>query len=245
MKRNFITICSIICSVFIAENVSAQQATHYTGNSQQLQHRWIWAKSTAQKKANENGFWIGYSFTRLMKKNSWMGSFYSGKRKDVHQLCDVIYGIRDVDPYEKSRNGMPLQETAKYELAQHDNIAVEIPQVEKEIAVMFYFERTAAGKFELTKVKLSNLTLYFNFHRAPVYWLGQVETDSSLNFLMKLFAINTKISIQKNLIHAIGSHNRPQKTLPFLKNIILGQQPDTPEFHLQRINHFSTKLAQA
>ena len=117
--------------------------------------------------------------------------------------------------------------------------------MEKEIAVMFYFKRSAAGDFSLAKVKLSNLSLYFDFHQADVYWLGQCDTDSSLEFLMKMFAENTKTDIQKNLIHAIGSHDRPQKILPFLRDIILGQKRPAPNFHLRKTFRFATKLASA
>ena len=98
MKKISLAICSLICLLLFAGKMSAQRAIHYPGKNEQLKHRWAWAQQTARKHVDGNGYWIGYSFSRRMDENSWLGIFYRSKRKNVPQLCEVVYGIRDKDP---------------------------------------------------------------------------------------------------------------------------------------------------
>ncbi|KAA3609302.1 MAG: hypothetical protein DWQ05_22685 [Calditrichaeota bacterium] len=233
MKNQIIHLTITLCLLLTAKIVCAQRAIHHPGGEHRLAELWNWAQKTAREGKKSSGFWIGYSFNRRMAENSWMGSFYSGKQKSVHQLCEVVYGITDDDPYNSDDSDISIKNLARHEIY-HGKTGDRIGKdVEKEIAVMFYIERQNTGKFKLEKIKLSNLTLYMNLREAPVYWLGKINTDVSLNFLMKMFIENDETKIQKKLIHAISSHDRPQKVLPFLRKIILGQMKTDSKMRLR------------
>jgi len=87
---------TILALVALSQTGAAQEVVHYADSTQALNKRWTWAMDQAARTEFKNGYWVGYSISRLMEENSTIGSV-SIKNDRIYRmhgksLSELIYG---------------------------------------------------------------------------------------------------------------------------------------------------------
>ena len=204
-----------LCVIAVAWNAGASDVTvlKHPDLQQSLSSRWVWA---LQKGGGQfqDGFWVVYTFKRLMEKNETIG-FYT---EDQHgpTLFEVLTGGRS--PAKQDASKRSVTEEARRILNETEGAQEE---VWKEVAVLVRFEKSIKN---IERVSLSNLHQTYPLKRLPVVLLGPAESSQSIELLKSLYDKTEATKRKEDIIAAIALHQKPELVLPFLKQVVTNQQ---------------------
>ena len=198
------------------------QVTNWAGEPGALAAKLERALAQATRSAAGQSFWVGYSIERLQGEHSAIGSFHDGDRALRPTIADVLAG----------RSSRALSETTAEDVgraaaAALDKIERQGKPEKKVLKELGFFLRFEPGRpAALSRVRLSNLDLSFDFGGAPLYWLGRAPEDQSLGLIRDLYGRGGVESLRQDLVAAAGCHGTPRLVLPFLAGILSGRDPD-------------------
>lgn len=98
-------------------------------------------------------------------------------------------------------------------------IFTDFEDVKEEIGILF-LTRISGKKTEITDFDIIDLDNTYEFEKQPVYWLGKVDTNESIQFLEGTFD-SGDYDIRKKLVFMISLHDSP-RTYDFLKGAAVG-----------------------
>jgi len=181
-----------------------------------LSARWDWAVSQAKQDAQfKNGGWIAYSIDRLMRENSWIGSFRTGSFEKEITLYEVITGIHLENPVDRLRqSGRSYRSRSEKE---------EEKKVIKEVALLFRFSDASSPEEHIREVQPTNISLSVELDGLPILWLGKAKADESLELLKGLYGKVTSERQKRRIIMASWMHETRQ-AYPLLRSIAEGDE---------------------
>jgi hypothetical protein len=207
---------SIVCGVAVVSSaLLAQEVIQSPKQDIPLRDRWNWALSEGARGADGGDFWIGYYIKRLMREDSYIGSgnVYSGTIVNNNRsLYDIISG-------EKTGG---TQQNLKWGYRERANIVKTM----KDVALLFRMSGKRDGGGSIRKIDVSNMELCVDFKGKPLLWLGGAEDDQSVQQAKEIYGQLSSSSLKKELVQAIGIHQRSAESLPFLKALLKGEEPD-------------------
>jgi hypothetical protein len=176
------------------------------------------AHKEAIAKDYRDGYWIGYSIKKLMEENSFIGSYSSDDRRNHPSLGEIISGvqIKNIDDVKMGDNDCQIVDG----IVSIGNDNKNNRKIEKEVGILFHFDRTGNKKFD--EIKISNLSLKVNLKNDPLIWLNNFENEESISFLATQFNDHYSIEIQEEIVRAVGIHEPCEKGFLFLKGILTG-----------------------
>ena len=176
------------------------------------------AHKEAIAKNYRDGYWIGYSIKKSMEENSFIGSYSSDDRRNHPSLGEIISGvqIKSIDDVKMDDNDCQIIE---------GNVSIgnnngNNRKIEKEVGILFHFDRTENKIFD--DIKISNLSLRVDLKNDPLIWLNNFENEASISFLVDQFNDHYSIEIQEEIVRAAGIHDPCEKEILFLKRILTG-----------------------
>jgi len=217
MNQRFLLFLFLLLIIFNSFVSSAGiKVIKYPSPKESIKIKWEWAQQ--QSENFDNGVWIGYSINRLMPENAIMGIYISGDDRFDHPTLEHIIYNRNLDKI----NNESLSDVAKKALAhmdkKHDCNESEI--IEKEIALLFYFEGNPKNNNEPNDFSISNISLYADLDNKPVIWLGITSQDESANFLITKYNEMQDNEIKEDFMTAVGIHQQSEIPIDFLTSII-------------------------
>lgn len=198
--------------LFGAVTSSAQTVIRYDGGGR-LEARWRWAVESARDVESSSGFWVGYSFTRMMCRSCYSGTIWDRGRGDRPTLAELISGVRADDELESLRD---VTRSALDELDGRDEL------VPKEMAVLFRFDRNGRVPLE---IEMTNLSLHFDPGSRPILWIDGAQDDQSVALLRTVFESGRSIDVRKGAVWAIGMHDTAELAVPFLSGVLSSNEP--------------------
>jgi len=191
-----ITVALVIAILLLCSALFSEDVIRHPDPSRPLQDRWQWV--VAEGGALKNGYWIGFSFDRMMPENEFIGSFYSdtNQRKS---LLELLTGQKVVSN------------------SSHSNRIIL-----KEVAILFKVDSPSRIK----SVQISHLSLFVPLQGRSLYWLGRVEPEASIPWLEKLYDSMPDEKVREDLIFAISAHQKPALTIPFLQRALMDKSSE-------------------
>jgi tetratricopeptide (TPR) repeat protein len=192
----------ILALVALSGASIAQQVVYYADSTQALNKRWAWAMEQAGQSRFNNGYWVGYSISRLMEENSTIGSV-SIKNDRVYRmpgksLSELIYG-----------NPVPMELNFP---------KTKSPQkVLKEVGFFFYI---APRDRSVIKVEQSTFSLSVNFKGMPLLWLGRTANEPSLDLVEQLYRKALSSDLKDELMCVVSMHDNVARRRTFLSGIL-------------------------
>lgn len=192
----------ILMFAALSQTSNAQEVVHYADSTQALNKRWAWAMEQAGQSQFKNGYWVGYSISRLMEENSTIGSV-SIKNDRVYRmhgksLSELIYG-----------NPMPME--LSYPKTKSTQKAM------KEVGFFFYI---APSDRSVVKVELSTFSLSVNFKGKALLWLGRTANEPSLDLVEQLYRKALSSDLKDELMCAVSMHDNAARRRTFLSSIL-------------------------
>jgi len=218
-----VVAAAVISAALSAHDVRPpSQVTNWAGEPGPLAAKLERAAAQASSSSAGQAFWIGYSIERLQGEHSTIGSFHDGDGALRPTIADILAG----------RSSRALSETTAEDVGRAAADALE--KIERQgkpekkvIKELGFFLRYEPGRrAALSRVRMSNLDLSFDFEGAPLYWLGRAPEDQSLGLIRELYGRGGVERLRQDLIAAAGCHGAPRLVLPFLAGILAGSDPD-------------------
>jgi len=180
------------------------------------------ALAEAAKSAAGQSFWIGYAIDRLMGEDSHIGSFHDGWGSREPSIAAILAG--KTVPEGTAPAAGDLKRTASAAL---DRLERKERPERKVIKELGFFLKYGPGKAPvLAEAGMSNLDLSFDFEGAPLFWLGKAPEKESLGLIEALYGRNRAGDLGEHLLAAAGCHGSPKLVLPFLSQVLGGDDPD-------------------
>ncbi len=192
----------ILALVVLSKAGNAQEVVHYADSTQALNKRWAWAMEQAGRSQFKNGYWVGYSISRLMEENSTIGSV-SIKNDRIYRepgksLSELIYG-----------NPTPME--------LHFPKTKSPQKVLKEVGFLFYI---APRDLAVIKVEMSTFSLSVNFKGKPLLWLGRTANEPSLDLVEQLYRKAQSTDLKDELMSVASMHDNAARRRNFLSGIL-------------------------
>jgi hypothetical protein len=184
-----------------------------------LAERVEWALGEAKGLSLKEGFWIAFSFRRLMGERSFIGFYGRGRLRN----CSTLEALVSTSP--------PLTDEEILRRAIEEALARSYPRqqcgrtVWKEIGLLMKY--ASPGETRPVEIRLSNLSLPVDLEGLPLFWLGPAQDTDSIPYLKELFDRMDSADLKENVLHAIGLHRNPDLVVPFLQLILRGPNPDS------------------
>lgn len=178
-----------------------------------LSERWKWVARDGAQRAGTD-FWVGYSIKRLMSEDSYLnsGNLWSGGMKPRRTIYDLVSG--DTSRHSDRRQMLGGQG--------RNNIV----KVLKNVAILVHVSGRLSDDGCMKKLEVSNMELSVDLRGRPFVWLGGAEDDQSVGLLKSLFDHQSSDDLKKDLLTAIGVHQNASEALPFLVDVLTGDQAD-------------------
>jgi hypothetical protein len=96
----------------------------------------------------------------------------------------------------------------------------------KDVALLFLVSRSSSGDLIVQDVELCTMDLTVNLKNKPLLWLGASGDVESMQRLKDMFARATSVKVKKDLVEAIGLHQRNSDTYSLLSDILIGRESD-------------------
>jgi HEAT repeat protein len=187
-----------------------------------LPERVVWAVAEAKRLSLKDGFWIAYSFRRLMGARSFIGRFESWPRRDRPTLEALI------SPSPPPAKPVPDEEVVRR--AAEEALARSRPgrgperKIWKDLGVLMKYHSSSDGG--PVEVSLGNLSLRFDLEGLPLFWLGPARDDDSVLYLTGLYDRMPSAALRGDVLDAIGLHDSPDLVVPFLDKVLNGPGRD-------------------
>ena len=212
MKFIRIALIFIGIAAFI-ENSEAQRVTHYEGNGS-LDAAYAWAVGESRSLQDSDGFYVGYSFSRMMCEHCYSGTHYDSDWDRLPSVQEIVTGIR------ADKAARTIQEAARRELDRHEG---EDKIVRKEIAVLIEFDRN--GRVP-TDFDLTNITSSFDFGNRSILWLGSASDKESIDLMASIYDSDATTEARKGAVWGVGMHDAPNLAIPFLSDVLTSRASD-------------------
>jgi hypothetical protein len=192
----------ILALVALSQASIAQEAVYYADSTQALNKRWAWAMEQASQSRFIDGYWVGYSISRLMEENSTIGSV-SIKNDRVYRmpgksLSELIYD-----------NPTPMELNFP---------ETKSPQkVLKEVGIFFYI---APNDRSVVKVEQSTFSLSVNFKGKPLLWLGRTANEPSFDLVEQLYRKALSTDLKDELMCVVSVHDNAARRRAFLSSVL-------------------------
>jgi hypothetical protein len=207
-----------LCFTLYGTVSCAQTVIHCPNAGESLQQRWKWAVSEANTRGISRPYWIGYSFNKLMDKNSFIGSFYSDERRNKPSLCELLQ--LQPCPAEKPYAHMRHGESMSGNITINDNDDGNREKMVKPIGVLFEIDKNEGGAEQIEDIKTSNLSLFADLDDEPVLWLGDADDSVSVAFLQSKYDQHQSLDVQKNIVSTVGFHPASDMATTFLSRVL-------------------------
>ena len=219
MKRSSLLLLLIVAATLLFRHISTTGPTvvQMEDRDTTLNRCFDLAHKEAVAKEYKHGYWIGYSIRRLMEENSFVGSFYSEKKRNHPTLAEIIAGIRLNNTDEPDYDIEGCQTLGGVVCA--ENGSKPGKTILKELGILFHFDGPLNK--EPGDIKISNLSLHVNLDNDPLIWLSGFNTGQSVTFLREQFKNISSAVIQEDIIRAIGLHEASDQSFSFLKEILM------------------------
>lgn len=171
---------------------------HITGKASSLDAAWNWALGAAKNQTN--GFYAGYLIKRESKRKGTIHIGCKHGKSSKVQLGHLIYG--------KKWDG--------HEDGTHYN----------RVAVLFRFKSSTGDRFAFEKLKVISLESQVTLKNIPLYWMGTIDTGQSLDFLTRVFNMNSQAGNREKVVAAVGVHGTHPKAFQLLKKATRTNYPD-------------------
>lgn len=201
--------------------------------SDPLESRWNWGFQKTSAASHSKGVWVGYSIKKMMRLNAFYymnGMFSFGNSDGIctfldggsfgdrgKSLGEQLYGKDYESPIP---DGDTLREMARKSLDRLDGRRHKYPEVSKDIAFLFFFER---GSRVPAKMAFCNLEVPFDSEKHPLIWLGSAQDEESFFFVKKMYAGIGDVTFKRKLLSAVGMHSTVDLAIPFLSGVLRGK----------------------
>ena len=215
-----LTITAIVVQLACRNALYPQQVVNLSDSTQSLSTRWQHALRHASAQSMTGGFWIGYSFKKVMPENSFVGSYSSDPDKNKPSLREMITGIRVEDHWAHEMHNFEGEMEGEFSF---ENGERHVSQIVKEIGVLMHIRNPQNQ--DINEVNVSNLSLHVSLHGDPLIWIGNVPGDESVDLLRGEYEKSSSSEIRKKIITAVGIHSPTERVFQFLRSILLGSDP--------------------
>ena len=184
-----------------------------------LAERVAWALGEAKRLSFKDGFWIAYSFRRLMGERSFMG-FHGGWPLRGRPTLEALVSTSPPLPDDEV-----IRRAAEEALARSDPRRQPERSVWKEIGILMKYASPKEDR--PAEIYLSNLSLPVDLEGLPLLWLGPAQDTDSIPYLKELYDRMVAAEIKEDVLYVIGLHRNPYLVVPFLERILRGPNPDS------------------
>ncbi len=175
--------------------LAARSVTHAPTSVKGLETGWDWALKTADKEDVKKGFYIGYAIEREKNGRVCHGKYKYKYNRDK-TLYEILYG----------------RKAGKEQL---DRLA-------NQVAILFRFDNRPSHRFDFQEIILNNLDYPVEINNVPIFWLGIIQTDESIELLKKCFKHTVSDKKKDSLVTAVGIHGPNPEVFIFLKKVLTG-----------------------
>ncbi len=202
----------LIFSLTFIQMVKGQEVTKIQSN-QPLNERWDIATSLAKQKDYSKGYWIGYCISKMMEKNSFIGS-YDTRKRNAPTLFETIYGMKNESEPGPDITGDCCSMSGFISIGNRDHT-----KIQKKIALLVQMD---ANGSQVEEVKTSNMSLHVDLKNKPVIWMESATDNESVSLLKSLFNKTNDVETEKEFVSAIAFHQSSTKVISFLTSIVSG-----------------------
>jgi HEAT repeat protein len=157
------------------------------------------------------------SAEKEFKKSKEGNTFFTGYAFISRHSMDMCGDYSSTQPFRVTSKNNRI----KLDTTRHKKSGVHYSSEEgSEPVGALFLHSISNGKTEIIDIHLIDLDRTFEFPEEPLYWLGDIETEESLQFLEGKFEASS-LKLQKKLIFIIAEHQSP-KTYDFLRGVSLG-----------------------
>ena len=174
--------------------VQSAEVTVHPDPKQPLGARFNWAFEQAPRRANRNGYWVGYAIRRSERGNQAYVSGFNTNELSGRPLQTQLFGTR---PREAER----------------------AEPVERDVAILFHFDRSGRRLEDATVMRIHSTHIGMNLRGAPVLWLGHASDAQSIEWLKARFEDTNVAWMRDEMIEAVGVHQRADLAVPFLQKV--------------------------
>ncbi len=204
MKKRAIALhacAALICAgLLMTLPVQAQKVTKHPDESRPLTERIQWGHA---QNDNAAGYWIGYSITKLMRADSYMGSWGG---RGLTTLASLIGSSEKAELNNGSRGSGFI----------HGRRGKNESLVEKEIGILFYFKR---GDRVPADIVMSNVSLNVDLKGKPLVWVFGASQSESIAVLGAMYDTLDRKGVKEDAIRAIGIHDDAPGAYAFLVDV--------------------------
>jgi len=177
-------------------------------------------ESAFNKADHNNGFWIGYSIQKINDRNVMIGSFYFNDEFDDLSLRDLIYNTQKYQNFKSSYNEVKTKKKSGNYLVINHGSRNSDRVLDKETAILFYYDENPKNINDFTEISVCNLSYFYFLGGCSIYWLGEKESKSSVDFLFSLENNTREDKLRKRIISGISIHTDQPKVTSFLIDLI-------------------------
>ena len=206
------------------------QVNRHPNPNVNLKARWDWAKQEAGKQKLKNGFWIGYSIKRLMRKDQYIystdkhtisGSHFTHLPKG-DSLEEILSGKVTASPFSDEDQ---VKSEAKRALDRLENPEKSENKVWKDIAILYKFSSNSSNV--PIAILASNQYMPFDPEGLPIFWLDLAEDAQSLTILDSFYTNSSQEKLKKRILTIAGLHGTSENAVAFLEKILKSRDPDS------------------
>lgn len=179
--------------------------------TQSLKDRWNAAFQ--QKEALDQPGWIGYSIGVQTESNIHFRHGHGNRLTLEGSLSD-----------QTSVDDIRVQNAAKAALnQQHDTLS---GKERKNMGILFRLDETGQQVRDCRGIRILDFDSDCDLNGSSLIWMGRVEQEESLAFLIGLFNNLEDIEYKEDLVAAVAFHQEADETVPFLKKVVKSKAHD-------------------
>ncbi len=187
--------------------------------AQPLSALWDWA--VAESRSLADGFWIGYSISKKMSRNSRIGHFGSD-RESLPTLNEILSGEAAVPTMPAE---MSDKDAARKALKRSAGRKESDEMVTKEVGILFRFDGNPAEMRAIQEIEIGNLSSPVDLEEKPLVWLGNIGQEESARFLGDAYDTGISPDIREEFTALFGIHTESASAAASLKKIIGSEEP--------------------
>jgi hypothetical protein len=182
----------------------SQEVIRYPQSGGTFLARMDWAHKEAARRGFRDGYWTGYSISRLMGERSTIGSCDS-EAKFKPTLRQIIEGQESAVSARAGEG--TVRDKARLVLNDLEKEGRPEKKVWKDVAILFRSGKRAGAAVD--RVRLSNLDIYVDLEGLPLIWLDEAADKESLDWLKTVYREAETKKAKEPILAAIGIHQSP------------------------------------